>query len=141
MLATPVLLFWVGLSGIDGMPSKPSSIAPREQQLWVWQQARGKGEPKVEATSPYSVAAKLLIGRAEPTPAGELATWWVASDYLLAHQRYRGMGWWHLSGTALTIWLTRNWTTEEVLSAAALALEARGRPAPFNDQKAVAESD
>jgi hypothetical protein len=32
------------------------------------------------------------------------------------HQRYSGTGWWHLSGAVLTIWLTRNWTTEQRLS-------------------------
>ena len=43
------------------------------------------------------------------------------ATHLLNHQRHKGMSWWHLSGAALAIWLSRNWTDEEILSAAALS--------------------
>lgn len=52
-------------------------------------------------------------------PPGQLVTWWVAREYLVSHKQYQGMGWWHLSGAALAIWLSRNWTSDEILSAAA----------------------
>jgi hypothetical protein len=107
------------------MPERPARFSPNERQLWVWKQARGTGVPVIQTSDPYSTLAKLLLGRAEASP-GELVAWWVASDYLLKHQRYKGMGWWHLSGAALSIRLTRTWSAEELLSAAAAALEARG---------------
>jgi len=37
------------------------------------------------------------------------------------------MAMWHLSGAALTIWLTRNWTLDELI-AKAVELEAPAAP-------------
>ncbi len=75
--------------------------------------------------NPYSLALRLLTAPEARTPPGELLTWQVASSYLSEHNRHKGMGWWHLSGAALAIWLSRNWTSEEILSAVALSLEQR----------------
>jgi len=36
------------------------------------------------------------------------------------------MLWWHLSGAALTIWLSRNWTDQQITAAAFAALQRRG---------------
>jgi len=74
--------------------------------------------PYVSADNPYSYVASVFFAQPR-TPPGQLVTWWVARDYLISHKRYKGMGWWHLSGVALAIWLSRNWTSDEILSAAA----------------------
>lgn len=55
-----------------------------------------------------------------------LAAWQVASAHLLIHRRSTGMSWWHLSGAALTIWVTRNWSTEQILSQASVVMR-KGR--------------
>jgi hypothetical protein len=125
MLASPLALYWLGLSGVEGLPSKPPKLASKDQQAQVWRQARGDGIPAVEVMNPYAVLFRLFAASPRRTPPSELVTWWVASGYLSEHRRHKGMGWWHLSGTALTIWLSRNWSTEEILSAAALSLEDR----------------
>ena len=57
--------------------------------------------------------------------------WSVARSYNATHLDDRRMLWWHASGAALTIWLTRNWTQEQILAAAA-RLEA-----PASNQQAT----
>jgi hypothetical protein len=43
----------------------------------------------------------------------------VAMRYKRAHLRNHPMIAWHLSEMSLTLWLTRNWTTGEIVTAAA----------------------
>lgn len=123
VLAAPLALYGAGLSGVEGRPQKPLRLASAAQQELVWRRARGEGAPRIDTMNPYSLAIRLLAAPEARTPPGELLTWWVASSYLLEHKRYKGMGWWHLSGAALAIWLSRNWTSEEILSAALQSLE------------------
>lgn len=121
ILAFPLGLYWLGLSGVDSLPEKPLHLASKEQQALVWKRALGDGVPRIKAMSPYSLAITLLVNNASSASPDQLIVWRVASNYLLSHQRHKGMSWWHLSGAALTIWLSRNWTDEEILSAAALS--------------------
>jgi hypothetical protein len=44
----------------------------------------------------------------------------VALHYNARHLKNRRSTWWHLSGAALTIWIARHWTSDQVLSAAAV---------------------
>ena len=119
LLGLPLALYSLGLSEVDGRPQKPLQLASAEQKTVVWKRARGEGMRYVAADNPYSYAAGVFFAKEQRTPPGQLVTWWVARDYLLRHKRYEGMGWWHLSGAALAIWLSRNWTSDEILSAAA----------------------
>ena len=124
LLAGPWVLYWVGLHGVQGTPEPPKLLATREQQLEVWRLARGSTEPTVVVLNPYTYLP-LASRTGEHKPA-LLVAWWVASDFNLQHQRYQGMLWWQLSGAAFTIWLTRNWSIEQLLSEAA---EGRGKSA------------
>lgn len=125
LLALPPGLYWLGLSSVDGFPQKPLQLASKEQQALVWKRAHGNGVPRISAINPYSFAMTLLFKKDPGVHPEQLIVWWLASDYLIGHQRHKGMGWWHLSGAALTIWLSRNWTQEEILSAAVVALKYR----------------
>jgi len=119
LLGLPLALYSLGLSGIEGRPQKPLQLASAEQKTVVWKRARGEGAPYVAVDNPYSYVASVFFAHEQRTPPGQLVTWWVARDYLVRHKRYQGMGWWHLSGASLAIWLSRNWTSDEILSAAA----------------------
>jgi len=118
LLAFPFALYYLGLSGIHGLPQKPRQLVSKEQQALVWKQARGDGTPHIETLNPCTYVIKLVKQDGSMTP-GHAIVWQLASSYLLDHRRHKSMGWWHLSGAALTIWLTHNWTSEEILSAAA----------------------
>ncbi len=138
VVASSLALYWVGLSGVQGLPDRPTELAPVEQRQLVWRQARGSGQPTVEAMNPYSVGLKLLLPAPSRTTPGELVAWWVASGYLLEHQKHKGMAWWHLSGMALTIWLSRNWSSEELMSAGVQILTQRGLTPPSSGQPSAA---
>jgi hypothetical protein len=131
-LVFPLVLYSLGLNGVDGRPQKPLQLASAEQKTAVWKRARGEGMPYVEPDNPYSYATSVFFAEGPRTPPGQLVTWWVARNYLVSHQRYGGIGWWHLSGAALAIWLSRNWTSDEILSAATqLRQSASGRKRTF----------
>jgi len=120
LVAGPWALYWFALGGIDGSPELPISPASAQERQEIWQKLRGGGEPTVTAITPYEYF--LLDSGISTHPnkkAGVLLAWQVASNYNLSHLKYKGMAWWHFSGAALTIWLTRNWTTEQLLSKAA----------------------
>lgn len=123
LLALPPGLYWLGLSGVDGVPEKPLQLASKEQQALVWKRAHGNGVPRIAAINPYSFAMTLFVKKDPGVDPEQVIVWWVAADYLISHQRHSGMSWWHLSGAALAIWLSRHWTQEEILSAAVAALK------------------
>ena len=77
--------------------------------------------PRIAAINPYSFAVTLFVKKDPGVDPEQLIIWRLAAGYLMNHQRQKGMGWWHLSGAALTIWLSRHWTQEEILSAAVAA--------------------
>jgi len=114
-LASPMLLYAVGLHGVAGRPALPQELASTEKRIAVWRKARGIGDPVLEPVNPYLYISGLARTSTVPDP-GLIVAWWVASDYNLEHQRYKGGLWWHLSGAALTIWLTRHWSIDQLLS-------------------------
>lgn len=114
-LASPWLIYEATLLNIEGRPVKPAQMASAEQQGWVWQCARGTGELRVESMNPYGFVWRFFTQDPAPLP-GETLAYWVSREHIWAQPR-RGMTWWHLSNAALTIWLTRHWTAEELASA------------------------
>lgn len=141
LIVSPLALYWVGLHGVERLPTPPKEFASAEQQQFVWQQAGGVGESSVKAMNPYVVTLRLFSPLVRRAPSDELVAWWVASAYLIEHQRYQGMGSWHLSGTALTIWLSRNWSREELMTAGVQALNRRGlTPLSSGQAQAALES-
>ncbi len=117
LVGGPWAIYWLGLHGTEGRPEPPSALASQERQLAVWQLAKGIAKPEPVSLNPYNYLP-LVASPGSSKPA-LLVAWWVASDYNSSHQRYPGMGWWHLSGAALTIWLSRNWSMEQLLTKAA----------------------
>jgi hypothetical protein len=75
---------------------------------------RGKGAPVIPKLNPYTYL--VVTGELGAEKPGVLVAWHVASGHVLEHRRYKGMLWWHLAGASLTIWLTRNWSAEQLLS-------------------------
>jgi hypothetical protein len=112
---SPWLIYEATLANIDGRPAKPAQMASAEQQARVWQCARGTGELRVEPMNPYGFVGRFIAGDPAPVP-GETLAYWVSREHIWTQPR-RSMLWWHLSNAALTIWLTRHWTAEELASA------------------------
>lgn len=109
----PWLLYEIGLHGVEGRPRLPIHVASVDERAAAWAAVRGVGAPNVPRLSPYTYWWQATNADSK---AGVLLAWQVASQHLLKHRRYQGMHWWHLSGVALSIWLSNNWSTEQLLS-------------------------
>jgi hypothetical protein len=75
--------------------------------------------PRPEPISPWNYELALLSGN-EMQSSDVSAAWIVARHYNAAHLKARRPLWWHLSGAALTIWLTRKWPSEVILCEASI---------------------
>jgi len=116
----PWLLYAIGLSMIDGRPSHASQAPVASEEVDAfWRRLRTPRPDHIDPLSPHSYTLALL--RADQRalePAGFVA-WPIACSYNVDHLGdHRAMLAWHLSGAALTIWLTRNWTTDELVAKA-----------------------
>jgi len=136
VLLSPWLLYELGLSRFDRLPQRPAQLATAEDQAQAWARARGTGLPKIEPMSPYSFVFNFFArDPAYNTTPSESIAHLAASDYAL--QQKPTMGNAHLERVALAIWLTRHWTTEELLTAAAhpvvITFPAR-QPRPVSPQ-------
>jgi hypothetical protein len=116
--AGPWLLYWYGLRQIDGRPTAAAHTATAEQSDRLFKKLKIAQPVHIEILSPYT----YVLQGAHPTPSGQLA-WTIARSYNVNHLGDQKMRMWHLSGAALTIWLTRNWTLTELI-AKAVELEA-----------------
>jgi hypothetical protein len=121
--ALPLVLYWVGLSGIEGRPL-PTARTQDLSADYAFLATRFKGRSPVAMTTltPWSYSFRADSG-------GPIA-WIIASRYNADHLKHRGMLWWHLSGAALTIWITQHWSQDQAVSAAATIL--RSGPASNN---------
>lgn len=123
-LLAPWLAYEIALARLPALPERPQQLATPQQQDEVWRQAGGEGPLAVAPVNPYGFLIALMA-RDRVRPGEELA-YWVARDHLLAQPREGGMLGWHLSNAALTVWLTRHWSSQE-LATAACAVAAKRR--------------
>jgi len=111
--AGPWLLYWYGLRQIDGRPTAAAHIASAEQSDRLLKTLKIAQPVHLDILSPYT----YMLQGPRPTPSGRLAGI-IASSYNLNHLGDQKIRMWHLSGAALTIWLTRNWTLTELVAKA-----------------------
>ncbi len=123
-LLAPWLAYEIALARLPALPARPQQLATPQQQDEVWRKAGGEGALVVEPMNPYGFIIALMA-RDRVLPRERLA-FWVSSEHLLAQPREGGMMGWHLSNTALSIWLTRHWSSQE-LATAAYAVAAKRR--------------
>jgi len=121
-LLAPWGLYELGLSNIEGRPNPPPEhLVSTDDDALLRRVLRAQHGISVVPLSPMSYFASLFEGRPKVSAedSGADAAWLVARNYNASHLKSRRSIWWHLSGAALTIWITRNWTPDQVLSRAA----------------------
>lgn len=123
-LLAPWLAYEIALARLPALPARPQQLATPQQQDEVWRKAGGEGALVVEPMNPYGFVIALVAR--DRVRAGEDLAAWVARDHLLAQPREGGMLSWHVSNAALSIWLTRHWSSQE-LATAACAVAAKDR--------------
>ena len=114
----PALLYELGLRNLTAFPAPPRGDVSALRASSLWTQLKETGPIRLQKVNPYGYAMRLSrFGRSEPIP-GERLAWFVARNHNAINLRNKRNAYWHLSGAALTIWLTRNWTVEQLLAQA-----------------------
>lgn len=109
-------MYGIGLSWVAGRPAFADAKATKEDAAAVWRQAGGAGMPIVSPVTPHGfLYASLFADQRRPDL---LIAWRIATHHNTGRTPQTGMLRWHLSGAALTVWLSRHWSTEELLDKA-----------------------
>lgn len=135
--ALPWGFYTLGLRRVGRLPEAPKQLVSAERQQQLWTEAGFSGAPELTELSPGS----YLLGAAgqDAPPPVTLFAWRISSAYLHQNHRYAGnVLEQQLSGGALTVWLTRNWSLAEILSRVA-ELEAVS-PTPPKARQAAPEA-
>jgi len=116
ILAGPWLLYAIGLTNVSGRPTLPITSVTDEEAKNIWVDLKETGSVRITKIGPWDYILMVLAPSTQKKPVGMHATWFVVSDYNINQLKNKNMLYWHISGAAMTIWLSRNWTTEEILS-------------------------
>jgi hypothetical protein len=134
VIALPLGLYVLGLSNIEGRPEPPTDTNHVAADTILLQQTfRSTAPVAVHVLNPWTYAATLLTQDPKDlrSDIGSSAVWLIARDYNYKHLKDRRMSYWHLSGAALTIWVSRNWATDQIVTAvAAIARSWPNQPLP-----------
>lgn len=118
LLLAPWAVYELGLSNIAMLPAPPDSpniTAATEKAIWI--QFEKPGPVAVTRLTPYDYIRALTTNE-WPLPPGARLAWFVARNYNVGNLKNPRTIWWHISGMALTIWLTRNWSTDQLIARA-----------------------
>jgi hypothetical protein len=115
VISGPWIVYRLALNQIVGRPSHASEGAPTaEAAETLWRKLRNPMPIRVEPLSPYRYLWALACGEESALPPGTRLAWMVAKSHNTKNLKDRRL--WHPAGAALTIWLTRNWTTDELIA-------------------------
>lgn len=113
----PWLLYEIGLSNIEGRPTFAVNRAIDKKEIQqLWQDMRETEPIQIKKLNPWQYVLFLVQG-VERIPSMSVTSS-VARDYNHLHLKNRKMLYWHLSGAASSIWLTRNWSMQDILAKA-----------------------
>jgi hypothetical protein len=126
----PPGLYELGLLNIGGRPDPPANTGNVAADMAYLQQVFGSREPiAVRVLNPWTYAALFALDDKDlNADDGIILNWFVARKYNFSHTKNRGILFWHLSGAALAIWVSRNWTEEQIVTAAAAVTRSRPKP-------------
>jgi hypothetical protein len=126
----PLSLYASGLANIEGRPQPTTSRDITADRALLQEKFRSSSPIVVPVLNPWTFLWSLHSVGVKTRDVGASAVWVVVRTYNYTHLRKRRMSWWHLSGAALTIWVTRHWTPDQVVaSAAAIARSWPSEPA------------
>jgi hypothetical protein len=125
--ALPGLLYCATLTRIEGRPQPgPEPALSVEQQNWLRCELHAGYRDKPTLTNPWSLTLGFLGEDLAPGYGDRLAGI-VAQRYAVEHLGQRRMLDWHLSSAALSIWVARHWTLEQMEARAHAALQRSKR--------------
>ena len=112
----PWVLYAVALAKIGGRPSHAARAPPAPEDVEaLWRNLRIEQPTEIRPLSPYSYIWAFVSGGPRSLEPEARIAWPIAASHNADHLADRSV-WWHISGAALLIWLTRNWTMEELIA-------------------------
>lgn len=126
--ALPWAAYWMGMDNMDARPIPPVAISYQDDQARaVWQERKEALPITLQAITPWHFYALIWCSRHDENIEdflscgtaypGLRATAYVAKRHLDEHLIQRGLLWRYMSRAALTIWMSRNWSAEQVVAA------------------------
>ncbi len=110
----PGVVYLIALARVHGRPVAANPADYSSDAIDAsWTRCDEKTPVAVQAISPWGWAGEFLFGHTLEASPGERAAWRIASTHNLAHP-VGGNLWWHASGAALTIWVTRHWSPQQI---------------------------
>ena len=115
VVISPGIAYLYSLSRINRMPvASQLCTIPEVEKSALWVQMREEGPLVVEPLNPWNVAMEFVFADSERRSPGQRVAWYVARAHNAQYLSDPNLQW-HFAGAALTIWLTRNWSAEELL--------------------------
>jgi len=125
--AMPFVAYWAGMKNMDTKPVPPEGIVFTESQARAVWEERGELPPiYMQAITPLHFYHLIWCSRNDTDfedflscgveYPGLQAAAYIAKRHLVDHVRQRGLIWRYLSRSALSIWITRNWSEDEVIA-------------------------
>ncbi len=113
----PWILYGIGLANIIGRPSPEIQFVrlSASDKLLLWNELKLSETIEIKEISPWSYLVDVVRMSENEDRSSIQISWLIARDYNRNHLRNTKMGFWHLSGAALSIWLTRNWDADQII--------------------------
>jgi hypothetical protein len=119
IVGSPWIAYGIGLANLDGRPLLSTiRTLSAEQQEFLHVAMRKAGVLDVPQLTPADYVIDPLRDPEKLASGGVKAATIVARSYSASHLRQRFRYAERLSETALTIWLTQYWTTDQILASA-----------------------
>lgn len=115
----PGILYYVGLYNIHGKPEISNIDKLDENQLKsLLTYHKEENIPEIRRVNPWEYTFTLLTNESSSIPSGTNIVWSIVRSYNSNNIKNKRMIYWHLSGAALTIWLSNNWTQNQIMAKA-----------------------
>lgn len=119
LLLLPWGAYWIGMSNLDEFPLPPSQISITEvEKRNLWNQLREKGAINIQKQTPYEIAFSFFSGGEREMTNGKYVTSYIAKNFAREHLKDKRNFYAQLTIASLTVWITRNWTADQILQRA-----------------------
>ena len=125
IVATPLLVYWWGLSNLQSVPVVSKLQLDSKTEEKIWQQEFGTGKPRVKILNPYSYIYYVYWCTTETVPHSVKCQSKFPGIRIVAlgirnqiAPQVHGMGHtvWHITWASYSIWATRNWNIHQIIA-------------------------
>ena len=126
VMVSPVAAYWWGLSSIVKKPEPSIKILTAAEHEKIWIKEFGDGRPRVKAITPYHYIDNFYCVISHGVKSGVCTKRYpglrISALAIRNHitEQVRNVNGnnttWHVTWVSYTIWVTQNWTIDEILA-------------------------